>query len=143
MVHFSSSFNVFQTICFHILVYPFWEVPTTCWTRSHIPGLPKCKAKQIHRKSAKLLQSRVWRIYSNIRIYWSQIYIRTFVCINFSFTNIFGHSLVSVLECKTKTNIRIFVQFSIRILIRTFVRVKKISMNIFGYSLADIRWRVC
>ena len=39
--------------------------------------------------------------YLNIRIYWSQIYIQTFVRINFSFTNIFGHSLVSVLECKT------------------------------------------
>ena len=46
--------------------------------------------------------------YSNIRIYWSRIYIRTFVFINFSFTNIFGHSLVSVLECKTLMNIRIY-----------------------------------
>ena len=33
--------------------------------------------------------------YSNIRIYWSQIYIRISVRINFSFTNIFGHSFVS------------------------------------------------
>ena len=53
--------------------------------------------------------------YSNIWIYWSQIYIRTFICINFFFceyirtfvrvkfvcTNMFGHLLVSVLECKT------------------------------------------
>ena len=49
-----------------------------------------------------------------IRIYWSRIYIRTFVHIiffheynrtfvrvKFVCTNIFGHSLVSVLECKT------------------------------------------
>ena len=69
-----------------------------------------------------VIQNRVWRIYSNIRMYWSQIYIRTFVRINFSFTNIFGHSfvsnlfvqiysrhsLVSVLECKTLMNIRIY-----------------------------------
>ena len=89
--------------------------------------------------------------YSNIRIYWWRIYIRTFVRINFSFTNIFGHSFVSNLFVRIYSDIRwwvcysvkprrifeyirIFVQFSLRILIRTFVRVKKISMNIFGYS---------
>ena len=37
---------------------------------------------------------KVWRIYSNIRIYWSRIFIRTFIRINFSFTNIFGHLFV-------------------------------------------------
>ena len=35
--------------------------------------------------------TRVWRIYSNIQIYWSQIYIRTFIRINFSFPNILEH----------------------------------------------------
>ena len=58
-------------------------------------------------------------------------------CVKFVCTNIFGHSLVSVLECKPRRifeYIQIFVQFSIWILIRTFVRVKQINMNIFGYS---------
>ena len=74
----------------------------------------------------------MWRLYSNIRIYWSQIFILTFVHINFSLTNIFGHSFVSVLECKNSTNIQIFIQFSniyldIHLLykyIRIFLRVK-------------------
>ena len=44
--------------------------------------------------------------YSNIRIYWSQIYIRTFVHINFSFTNIFGHSFVSNLFVRIYSDIR-------------------------------------
>ena len=35
-------------------------------------------------------------------------YIRTFVRVKFVCANIFGHSLVSVLECKTYTNIRIY-----------------------------------
>ena len=62
---------------------------------------------------------RVWRIYSNIRIFeysnilvtniysdirsyqfFSYEYIRTFVRVKFFCTNIFGHSLVSMLECK-------------------------------------------
>ena len=44
--------------------------------------------------------------YSNIRIYWSRIYIRTFVRINFSFTNIFGHSFVSNLFVRIYSDIR-------------------------------------
>ena len=44
--------------------------------------------------------------YSNIRIYWSQIYIWTFVRINFSFTNIFGHSFVSNLFVQIYSDIR-------------------------------------
>ena len=47
------------------------------------------------------VQTRVWRIYSNIQIleyiYWSQIFIRTFVLYIFLLTNIFGHSFVSTL----------------------------------------------
>ena len=44
--------------------------------------------------------------YSNIRIYWSRINIRTFVRINFSFTNIFGHSFVSNLFVQIYSDIR-------------------------------------
>ena len=75
-------------------------------------------------------------IYSDIRSYqfFFYKYIRTFVRVKFVCTNIFGHSLVSVKPRRIFEYIRIFVQFSIRILIRTFVRVKKIIMNIFGYS---------
>ena len=51
-------------------------------------------------------------------------YIRTFVRVKFVCTNIFRHSFMSVLESENRPNIRIFVQFSIRIFIRTFVRVK-------------------
>ena len=74
-------------------------------------------------------------------------YIRTFVRVKFVCTNIFRHSFMSVLESENRPNIRIFVQFSIRIFIRTFVRVKKFiriysdihsckffDTNIFGYS---------
>ena len=38
--------------------------------------------------------------------YWSRIYIRTFVRINFSFTNIFGHSFVSNLFVRIYSDIR-------------------------------------
>ena len=45
----------------------------------------------------------VTNIYSDIRSYqfFFYEYIRTFVRVKFVCTNIFGHSLVSVLECKT------------------------------------------
>ena len=45
----------------------------------------------------------VTNIYSNIHSYQFLFYeyIRTFVRVKFVCTNIFGHSLVSVLECKT------------------------------------------
>ena len=45
----------------------------------------------------------VTNIYSDIRSYQFFFceYIRTFVRVKFVCTNIFGHSLVSVLECKT------------------------------------------
>ena len=56
-----------------------------------------------HGLSARI---RVWQIYSNIRIYWSRIYIRTFIRINFSFTNIFGHSFVSNLFVRIYSDIR-------------------------------------
>ena len=45
--------------------------------------------------------------YSNIRVYWSRIYIRTFVRINFSFTNIFGHSFVSNFLIRIYSDIRL------------------------------------
>ena len=49
----------------------------------------------------------VTNIYSDIRScqFFFYEYIRTFVRVKFVSTNIFGHSLVIVLECKTKTNI--------------------------------------
>ena len=50
----------------------------------------------------------VTNIYSDIRSFFFYEYIWTFVRVKFVCTNIFGHSLVSVLECKTKTNIRIY-----------------------------------
>ena len=55
----------------------------------------------------------VTNIYSDIRSYQFFFYesIWTFVRVKFVCTNIFGHSLVSVLECKTKTNIQICWNF--------------------------------
>ena len=44
--------------------------------------------------------------HSNIRIFWSQIFIRTFVRIKFSYTNIFGHSFVSNLFVQIYSAIR-------------------------------------
>ena len=52
--------------------------------------------------------------YSNIRIYWSRIYIRTFVRINFSFTNIFGHSFVLNLFVRIYSDIRSLVCQSVK-----------------------------
>ena len=105
--------------------------------------------------------------YSNIRIYWARIFIRTFIRVNFVCTNIFGHSFGSNLFVRIYSDIRswvcyrvkigrlfkyirIFVQFSIRIFIRTFVRVKFFiriysnihsckffDTNIFGYSFVS------
>ena len=46
---------------------------------------------------------------SNIRIYWAQIFIRRFVCINFVCTNIFGHSFVSILFVRIYSGIRSWV----------------------------------
>ena len=48
--------------------------------------------------------------YSNIQIYWSQIYIRTFVRINFSLMNIFGHSFVSHLFVQIYSDIQNFYE---------------------------------
>ena len=61
----------------------------------------------------------VTNIYSDIRSYqfFFYEYIRTFVCVKFVCTNIFGHLLVRpILEY-----IQIFVQFSIRIFIWTYI----------------------
>ena len=41
---------------------------------------------------------RVWRIYSNIRIFSIQRFIRTFIRINFLDTNIFRYSFVSIFK---------------------------------------------
>ena len=81
----------------------------------------------------------VTNIYSDIHSYqfFFYEYVRTFVRVKFVCTNIFGHSLVSVLECKTKTNIRIYS--NIRAIFNTnnysdIRSCQKINMNIFGYS---------
>ena len=65
-------------------------------------------------------------IHSDIHLYQflRYEYIRTFVRFMFDCTNIFGYSLVSVLECKNCLNIRLSVQFLIQIFIWTFVLVK-------------------
>ena len=113
------------------------------------------KAKQVTHLNMNLQLAPVQSVtniyeYSNIQIYQAQIFIRTFVRVNFVCMNIFGHSFMSVLESENRPNIRIFVQFSIRIFIRTFVRVKFLiqiysdihsckffDTNIFGYSFVS------
>ena len=47
--------------------------------------------------------------YSIIQIYWSQVFIRTFVRINFSFMNIFEHSFVLNLLEQIYSDIRSLV----------------------------------
>ena len=81
----------------------------------------------------------VTNIYSDIHSYqfFFYEYIRTFVRVKFVCTNIFGHSLVSVLECKTKTNIRIYSNIRAIFNTNTYSDIRscqKINMNIFGYS---------
>ena len=66
--------------------------------------------------------------YSNIRIYWSRIYIRTFVRINFSFTNIFGHSFVSHLFVRIYSDIRSWLWKSVK------------TSRIFKYSYKFSVW---
>ena len=64
--------------------------------------------------------------------------IRTFVCINFSFTNILGHSFVSNLFVRIYSDI-LDKYSNIRTIFKTniwaFVRVKFFDTNIFVYSL--------
>ena len=52
----------------------------------------------------------VTNIYSDIHTYQIFLYeyIRIFVCVKYICRNIFGHSWMSVLECKNLTNIRIY-----------------------------------
>ena len=65
------------------------------------------------------------QIYSNIQIFLTQIFIRTFIRIRFFETNKFGYS---------------FVQKHLYEYIRIFVRVKKNYANIFGYSFESKIW---
>ena len=74
--------------------------------------------------------------YSNIGIFLSKIFIRKFVRVKFVSTNIFGHSLVIVLECKTKTNIRIYSNIRTIFNTNTYSGIRLCQMfytNIFGY----------
>ena len=78
------------------------------------------------------MRYRVWRIYSSIWIYWSRIYIRTIVSINFSFMNIFGHSFVS----------NLFVRIYSDICLSVYIRIFEYSYNfhhkyLFGHSFVS------
>ena len=87
--------------------------------------------------------------HSNIRIFWSQIFIRTFVRIKFSYTNILGHSFVSnlfvqiysairSLECKNQTNIQIYS--NIRTIFNKNIYSNIRSSKIFHMNIySDIR----
>ena len=77
--------------------FSFWsfKIKTTLWQ--------VCMAFSLAQSVTNVFE------YSNIRIYWTRIYIQTFVRINFSFTNIFGHSFVSNLFVRIYSNIRWWV----------------------------------
>ena len=81
----------------------------------------------------------VTNIYLDIRSYqfFFYEYIRTFVRVKFVCTNIFGHSLVSVLECKTKTNIRIYSNIRAIFNTNTYSDIRS-SPDVCG---ADVRTR--
>ena len=82
------------------------QKPSPFTFASHDTSLMK-KKKLIPNQSVKnifeYLNILVTNIYSDIRSYqfFFYEYIRTFVRLKFVCTNIFGYSLVSVLECKT------------------------------------------
>ena len=66
----------------------------------------KCQKGSLEQSVANIFEYSnilVTNIYSDIRSYqfFFYEYIQTFVRVKFVCTNIFGHSLVSVLECKT------------------------------------------
>ena len=75
----------------------------------------------------------VTNIYSDLRSFqfFFYKYIWTFIRVKFVWTNLFGHSSLSVLECKNWKNIWIYLQFSLQIFIQTFVRVN-FSIRIFS-----------
>ena len=70
-------------------------------------------------------------IYSDIRSnqFFFYEYIRTFVRVKFVCTNIFGHSLVNVLECKTKTNIRIYSNIHAIFNTNTYSHIRSCQKN--------------
>ena len=77
--------------------------------------------------------------YSNIRIYWSPIFIWTFVLARFVCTNIFGHSSVSVLECKNYTNFWIYSNIHIIFNIYSDIHLCQICYtNIFEHSFVQM-----
>ena len=83
----------------------------------------------------------VTNIYSDIRSYqfFFYEYIRTFVRVKFVCTNIFGHSLVSVLECKTQTNIRIYSNIHAIFNTNTYSDIRSCQKNQYEYIRIFIR----
>ena len=73
----------------------------------------------------------VTNIYTDIRSYqfFFYEYIRTFVRVKFVCTNIFRHSLVSVLECKTLTNIRIYSNIRAIFITNTYSDIRSCQKN--------------
>ena len=68
-------------------------------------------------------------------------HIRTFVCVKFNCTNIFGYSFVSVLECKNCLNIQIYSNVRTTFNTNIYLDIRSCQicyMNIFGYSFVYI-----
>ena len=83
----------------------------------------------------------VTNIYSDIRSYqfFFYEYIRTFVRVKFVCKNIFGYSLVSVLECKTYTNIRIYSNIRAIFNTNTYSDIRSCQKNQYEYIRIFIR----
>ena len=83
----------------------------------------------------------VTNIYLDIRSYqfFFYKYIQTFVCVKFVCTNIFGHSLVSVLECKTLTNIRVYSNICAIFNTNTYLDIRLCQTNQYEYIRIFIR----
>merc|ERR1712001_792443 len=83
----------------------------------------------------------VTNIYLDIRSYqfFFYEYIRTFVRVKFVCTNIFRHSLVSVLECKTLTNIRIYSNIRAIFNTNTYSDIRSCQKKLYEYIRIFIR----
>ena len=142
-----QSWSLFYMIFVHLQTC--WKVGYTVWE------IFLCLHNQIlltrlgcnHLFTSKQSVTNIFE-YTNIWIYLSQMFIRSFVHINFYYTNIFGHSFMSNLfiriysdigtwVCKNVKNIGIFecIQIFIRFYMQFFSLQKFLFVKFLMYQI--------